>query len=404
MTRLSQRRAARPQRNKAALRRSRPSKIELACFLVATFGWAIWAVLLFGNSGSKAEAASAPAVGVPVEISGANSESVPVYLDSLGTVQANLTVTVKSQVNGTLQQVLFTEGQNVKTGDLLAVIDPRPYQAAVDQAAAKIQQDEADLANAQYLLSKDQKLGKQGITSDETIQTQQSQVEQLTAQLAQDKAAKAAADISLSYTQIRSPIDGRTGIQIIDIGNQIQTTDANGIVVITQTNPISVLSTLREQDLSDVRDALRAGPVEVIAMAGDGSKALATGTLALIDNEIDQTTGSIRIKSTFENADESLWPGQFVTLRIRQKTIANAVTVPSAALQRGPDGFFVYVVDKNDVATMRKVSPGPIHGGRAVIDSGLSASERVVSGGQFRVQPGIKVYAQNLQETDLKAK
>nr|WP_223217289.1 efflux RND transporter periplasmic adaptor subunit [Rhizobium cauense] len=371
---------------------------------VAIFGTAIWAVLLFGNSGSKAEAASDPAAAVPVAISDAKLQNVPVYLESLGTVQANLTVTVRSQVNGTLQQVLFTEGQNVKTGDLLAVIDPRPYQAAVDQAAAKIQQDEADLANAQYLLSKDQKLGKQGITSEETVQTQQSQVDQLTAQLAQDRAAKAAADVSLSYTQIRSPIDGRTGIQIIDIGNQIQTTDTDGIVVITQINPISVVSTLREQDLNDVRDALHAGPVEVIAMADNGSDALATGTLALVDNQIDQSSGSIRIKSNFANADESLWPGQFVTLRIRQKTIENAVTIPSSALQRGPDGFFVYVVDKEDVANIRKVSPGPIHAGRAVITSGLSASERVVSDGQFRVQAGTKVYVQNTQRTDVKVK
>lgn len=333
----------------------------------------------------------APAV--PVETTKALTADVPVYVEGLGAVQAFNTVTIKTQVNGALQKVVFTEGQDVKQGDLLAVIDPRPYQAVVDQAAAKIQQDQADLANAQYLLSKDQTLEKQSVATEETVESQQSQVNSSVAQLAEDKAAKEAADVSLSYTQIRSPIAGRTGIRLIDAGNQVHTTDANGIVVITQTQPISVLSTLQEGELDAVRQALASGPVEVIARSSDRSKKLATGTLSLIDNEIDQNSGTIRIKSTFENSDNALWPGQFVTLQVREKTIENAVTVPSSALQRGPDGFFVYLVNGDNTVSVRKVTPGQINEGRAVISSGLKTDDTVVTQGQYRLQDGAKIIA-----------
>ncbi len=364
-------------------------KLALLCVVVAICGFAI-ANSLFVEPSLGEEASSASA-GVPVSLVNPELEDFPVYLDGLGTVQALYTVSIKTRVDGELQKVLFTEGQDVKKGDLLAVIDPRPYQAALDQVVAKIQQDQADLANGQYLLAKDQKLAKQGIAPDETLEMQQSQVNQLQAQLAQDQAAKEAAEISLSYTNITSPIDGRTGIRLIDAGNQVHTTDGTGIVTVTQTEPISVISTLREDDLDKLRDALRKGTVEVAAMSGDLSTKLADGTLLLIDNEIDQDTGTLRVKSTFSNADRSLWPGQFVNLRILVSTIPKAITVPSSALQRGTDGYFVYVVDGNNVASMRKVTPGPINGGRAVINSGVDVNDQVVTQGQYRLQDGTTV-------------
>jgi len=351
------------------------------------------AAALFWLAGTEpiAAAPEAGAPAVPVQVAVPSMQEVPVYLNGLGTVQANYTVNITTRVDGELQNVLFTEGQLVKKGDLLAVIDPRPFQAAADQAAAKIQQDQADLANAQYLFAKDQKLSQQQIVTQETVEQQQSQVASFTAQLAEDQAAKEAADVSLSYTEIRSPIDGRTGIRRVDAGNQVHTTDTTPIVTITQTQPISVVSTLREDDLGAVRDAMKSGPVEVDALAMDQSRTLATGSLSLIDNVIDQNSGTIRIKSTFVNQDDALWPGQFVLLRLRQKTPHQAITIPSAALQRGADGFFVYVVDGNGTTALRKVVPGPIEKGRAVITNGLAGNEQVVTAGQYRLDVGTHV-------------
>ncbi|MBB3463050.1 efflux RND transporter periplasmic adaptor subunit [Rhizobium sp. BK377] len=340
-------------------------------------------------------AASQPGTpAVPVDVATPSITDVPVYLDGLGTVQANYTVNITTRVDGELQSVMFDEGQAVKKDDLLAIIDPRPFQAAVDQAAAKIKQDQADLANAQYLLAKDQRLSQQQIVSQETLEEQQAQVASAAAQLAQDQAAKEDADVSLSYTQIRSPIDGRTGIRRIDAGNEVHTTDTTPIVTITQTQPITVVSTLREDDLDAVRAALKAGPVEVTAMSMDRSRELASGTLSLIDNVIDQASGTIRIKSTFENKDDALWPGQFVMLRVKQQTLRKAVTIPSAALQRGENGFFVYVIDATGAAAIRKVTPGPIESGRAVIENGLAGTERVVTSGQYRLDVGTPVSIQ----------
>jgi multidrug efflux system membrane fusion protein len=373
--------------------RSTAVALSVVCMVAAFSGAAIWVSLWFETSiARKADAADVqPAPSVPVQAAKPQTKDVPVYLEGLGTVQAFNTVEIKARVDGELQSVLFREGQDVKKGDLLAVIDPRPYQAAVDQAAAKIQQDQANLANAQYLLSKDQTLEKQNVTTAETVETQQSAVTGFVAQLAEDQAAKESADVSLSYTQIRSPIDGRTGIRSVDVGNQIHTTDTSGIVTITQTRPISVISTLREDDLGEVQDALKAGPVEVAALSMDQHSVLSTGTLSLIDNEIDQTSGTLRIKSTFENADGALWPGQFIRLRVREKVLAHALTVPSSALQRGPDGYFVYVVGNDSTVAAQKVTAGPIDDGSAVIESGLGGTESVVTAGQYRLEQGTRV-------------
>ncbi|KQV70207.1 efflux RND transporter periplasmic adaptor subunit [Rhizobium sp. Root1220] len=328
---------------------------------------------------------------IPVQIATVTRRDVPVYLDGLGTVQAFNTVTLKTQVDGQLQSVLFTEGQNVKKGDLLAVVDPRPFQSALDQAVAKIEQDKANIANAQYLLQKDQELATKIITTAEQVEMQQATLDGFKAQLTQDQAARDDAAVQLSYTQLRSPIDGRTGFRQVDQGNQVQTTDVNGVVVITQTQPISVISTLSEDDLPVLQTALKAGPVQVTAFTRDGGTALSTGTLSTIDNEIDQTTGTVRLKSTFANADEKLWPGQFIDLRVLQKTLAGATTIPSPALQRGPEGFFVYLVNSDNTVSPHPVTPGPIADETTVIASGLSAGERVVTSGQYRLEPGSKV-------------
>ncbi|CAN7656748.1 efflux RND transporter periplasmic adaptor subunit [Phyllobacterium sp. LjRoot231] len=332
---------------------------------------------------------------IPVEAASAVKSDVPVYLNGLGTVQAFNTVTVKAKVDGELQQVLFTEGQSVKKGDLLAVIDPRPFQAAFDQASAKMVQDQANLDNDKVILQRDKKLTAQQFTTVETTQTQQSTVAQLQAQISQDAAAKDSAAVSLSYTQMIAPVDGRTGIRLVDQGNYVHAADTTGIVVITQTQPISVVSTLPEDDLAAVRAAQEAGPVTVTAFTRDGSMNLGEGTLSVIDNEIDQTSGTMRLKSTFPNIDEKLWPGQFVDIRLQQKVVHQAVTVPSAALERGQDGFFVYVIKPDNTVEVRSIQPGQIADGRAVIESGLASGERVVTSGQYRLEAGARISVQN---------
>jgi multidrug efflux system membrane fusion protein len=332
---------------------------------------------------------------IPVQVASAKREDVPIYLTGLGTVQAFNTVTVRSRVDGQLQQVLFTEGQMVKKGALLAVIDPRPFQAALDEATAKIAQDQANLKNAQLILGRDEKLTAKQFTTVETTDTQRAMVDQLQGQLELDQAAKDNAATQLSYTQLTSPIDGRTGIRQVDEGNIIHATDTNGLVVITQIEPISVISTLPEDDLPAVREAMNAGSAQVEAFTSDGSIDLGNGKLSLIDNQIDQTTGTIRLKSTFPNKEQKLWPGQSVQLQLLQRTARNATTVPSQALQRGPDGFFVYVVAADDTVAVRPVKPGQIAHHTAVIESGLAPGERVVTSGQYRVQPGSKIAAQS---------
>lgn len=331
---------------------------------------------------------------VPVSIASAVTADVPIYQSGIGTVQAFNTVKVHSQVDGQLQKIAFVEGQEIKAGDLLAVIDPSLFQAALDQAIGKTQQDQASLANAETILNRDQQLGARDFASQQTVDTQYSTVQQLKAQILQDNAAVSKARTQLAYTQITSPIDGRTGFRLVDVGNIIHPSDVSAIAVVTQTQPISVISTLAEDALPAVRAAQKAGPVPVIALDKAGQK-LADGTLALVDNEIAAKSGTIQLKSTFANADEALWPGQYVQIQVLTNTVRKAVTVPSTALQRGPDGMFVYVIGAGDVAASRPVQAGPISGGTAVIAAGLTAGERVVTSGQYRLAPGLKVQATN---------
>jgi multidrug efflux system membrane fusion protein len=328
---------------------------------------------------------------VPVAVGTTSRADVPVYLTGLGTVEAYNSVTVRTQVDGQLQEVLFKEGQDVRRGDVLATVDPRTFQAALDQAQAKLRQDQASLQNDQLILGRDAQLAKSNFTSQETVDNQKSLVAQLGAQIAQDQAMISTAQTELSYTRIVSPIDGRAGLRLVDAGNIVHTTDATGLVVINQVHPIAVISTLPEGDFQAVRRALAEGPVEAAALSRDDGSVLDIGTVTLIDNAIDPTSGTIRLKSTFPNKVDRLWPGQFVDLRVRVATLHDAVIVPSGALQRGPDGFFVYSVRRGDTVEPVAVTPGQISNGTAVITKGLDPGQQVVVEGQYRLSPGARI-------------
>lgn len=367
----------------------RRSRVGLIVLVAAAVAVGALAIRYFEKYDHPLSARTVPPV--PVNTAVATERNVPVYLTGIGTVQALNTVTIRTQVQGQLDKVLFTEGQIVKKGDLLAVVDPRPFQATLDQAVAKIQEDKADLANAKVVLSRDENLANQDYATQQALDNQRSLVAELEAQIAQDIAVKEAAAVQLSYTQITAPLTGRTGIRLVDAGNIVHPTDTTGLVVITQTQPISVISTLPEDDLEDVREALRAGPVTVTAFTRDGTVNLGSGTLSLIDNEINQASGTMRLKSTFPNSEEKLWPGQYVEVRLEQKLVKNAVTIPAAALQRGRQGFFVYVVNADDIVEPRDIKTGQIASGTAIVESGLSQGDRVVTSGSYQLDAGVKV-------------
>ncbi|GAB4069199.1 efflux RND transporter periplasmic adaptor subunit [Ancylobacter sonchi] len=350
-------------------------------------GYALW------KSEEHSSAPPPAPAPVPVEVSAAARRDVPVVLTGIGTVEPFNTVTVQSRVDGELQQVLFKEGQDIRQGDLLAVIDPRTFEAALQNAQAKLQQDEASLANAQLILGRDVALGKDEFASTQVVDTQRSTVQQLEAQIAQDKAAISNAQTELSYTRITAPIDGRAGLRLVDQGNIVHASDAGGLVVLNQLHPISVISTLPQTDVAAVRAALADGSAQAQAMSRDDGRVLATGTVELIDNKIDPQSGTLQVKSVFANADDALWPGQFVEIGVRVRTLPGVVSVPADAVQRGPSGEFVFVVGADKRATVVPVTVGPIDRGIAVIETGLEAGQTVVVRGQYRLAPGTVVAA-----------
>jgi multidrug efflux system membrane fusion protein len=318
-------------------------------------------------------------------------KDVPIYLDGLGTVQAFNTVTVRSRVDGELKKLSFKEGQDVQAGQLLAQIDPDPFRTQVAQLEAKKTQDEAQLSFARVELKRNADLLAQMIVSQEVYDTQKAQVDQLVALVKSDQAAIDNAKVQLDYTTIDAPIAGRTGIRFVDEGNIIHSGDSNGIVILTQLKPISVIFTLPEQSLREIQRQQSEGPMTVIAVDRDNSTQLDEGQLAVFDNQIDTTTGTIRLKATFPNANLKLWPGQFVNARLLLSVRTNGIVVPASVVQRGPEGAYAFVVNNDMSVKMAPVKVGQIDQGQALIESGLAAGQRVVVDGQYKLQPGSKV-------------
>jgi len=341
----------------------------------------------------EAASARAPAAvpTVPVVAGTVNSGDVPIYLQGVGTVIAYNTVIIRSQIQGQITKINFTEGQAVKTGDLLAVIDPRPYQAQLEQANANRARDEAQLTNAQSNLKRYTTLGNQGWATPQLVETQTAQVAQLNAAIKADEAAIEWAQTQLSYTQLTSPIDGVTGIRQVDIGNIIHPTDPNGLVVVTQVEPISVIFTLPETNLPQVQQHLADGTLKVEAYSQDNTMKLDEGNIDFIDNEIVQTTGIVRFRANFPNKEHKLWPGELVNAWLLLDTRHDGLTVPASAVQQGPQGPYAYVINPDSTVAVRPVKVVQVSGGRALIDSGLSAGEQVVVDGQYKLQPGIHV-------------
>jgi multidrug efflux system membrane fusion protein len=337
-----------------------------------------------------AAAAAAPPA-IPVVAATVERRDVPVYATGLGTVQAYNSVTVHVRVDGQLDKVAFTEGQDVKPGDLLAQIDPRPFQAALDQAIAKQASDEAQLANAHLDLQRFSNLANHEYASRQTVDTQRTVVAQLEATLRGDKAAIDNARIQLSYTTITAPISGRTGIRLVDQGNIVHASDATGLVVITQIQPISLVFSLSQDLLPEIQRGMAAGPLKVLAFARDDQTQLAAGTLELVDNQIDPTTGMVRLKATFPNADRALWPGQFVNARLYVTIHKDGLTVPAPVVQRGPKGTFAYVIRPDRTVEARPIKVIQIQDGVALVGQGLSAGEQTVADGQYKLKPGSHV-------------
>ena len=335
---------------------------------------------------------------VPVLASSARAADVPVYLDGVGTARALNTVTVRSQVDGKLINISFTEGQDVPKGFVLAKIDPTTYQAQYDQAVAKKAQDEAQLANARLDHERYTRLAASNAVNKQQLDTQKAMVSQLEAQIKLDQAAIDNVRAILSYTDVIAPIAGRTGIRLVDEGNIVKAADATGIVILTQLRPISVLFSLPQQNLPDLNRGMAEGQLPVEALTPDGRSALDRGKVLVIDNQVDQTTGTVKIKAEFPNANLQLWPGQFVNVRVLIDTLRQVVVVPTAAIQRGPNGPFVYVLKGNTTVTVRRVTLTQQDDVLAVVATGLEAGERVVTSGFARLAEGTEVAVSSAED------
>jgi multidrug efflux system membrane fusion protein len=360
-----------------------------------TIGAAVVVVLVIAWRwhADKAAAADAhPSAHAPISVDTATAKriDVPIYLEGLGTVQAFYTVTITARVDGQLQKVGFIEGQTLAKG---ALIDPRPYQAALDQALAMKAKDSAQLQSARQDLQRYTVLAPQDLTSKQTLDAQRALVAELQAQIKADEATIENARTQLAYTTITAPIEGRTGIRLVDPGNNVHATDTTGIVVLTQVQPISFIFTLPEDELPAVSRALATGPVAVAALARGEETELDHGTLTLIDNQIDQTTGTARLKATFPNTANTLWPGEFINARELVETVHNALTIPSAAVQRGPTGVFTYVVRPDSSVEVRPLQIGAESGALTLVAKGIDDGEVVVTSNQYRLQPGTTIRA-----------
>ena len=357
-------------------------------------------VLAF-NSGSASKAsAAAPASPVPIVAGVVAQHDVPIYLTGIGTVIAYNTAIIHSQIQGQIASINFSEGQTVHAGDLLAQIDPRPYQAQIEQLTANQDRDQAQLTNSLANLNRYATLEQKGWATPQLLDTQKAQVSQLQNAVKSDQALIDAANVQLSYTRLTSPFDGVTGIRQIDVGNVIHPTDVNGLVVVTQVEPISVIFTLPETDLPKIQQHQGNAELTVFAYSQDGKIQLDQGKLTLVDNEILQTTGSIRLKAEFPNKAHRLWPGELISVRLLVDTRHDGLTVPASVVQQGQQGAYAYVVNPDGSVTSRPIKVSQISQGQALIDSGLSPNEQVVVDGQYKLQDGTHVTILHGQAAD----
>jgi membrane fusion protein, multidrug efflux system len=366
--------------------------------VAAAAGVAVWS----RSDAPQADPTTSPPP-VPVVAATVSSHEVPIYLRGVGTVIAFNNVIVRSQITGPITKISFKQGQTVHKGDLLAEIDPRPYQAQLDQATANRNRDQALLVNAQANLDRYTPLLEKGFATSQLVDTQKAQLQQLQATVKSDEAIIESAKVNLSYTELTAPIDGVTGIRQIDEGNVIHPTDPNGLVDVTQIQPISLIFSLPQTTFPEIQQEMAKGSVKVLAYSQDDKTKLDEGKLLLIDNQIIQTTGTIRLRATFPNAQHMLWPGELVNVRLLLKTEPNGLTVPAGAVQQGPQGSYLYVIGQNQSAEVRPVTVAQISEGQALIDSGLKPNETVVVDGQYKLQPGLHVrvlHGKAAQEAD----
>jgi multidrug efflux system membrane fusion protein len=370
--------------------------IAVAVVLVGVIAWRLIAhrEAAGGGMGMRGGAGGGNDQPVPVTVVPVEQKDVPIYLSALGTVQALNTVTVNAQVAGQIQSIDFNEGQEVKRGDTIAVIDPRTFQAAVDQAAAKKKQDEAQLTASKSTLARYTELIKKNFVAAQDLENQNQLVRQQEALVAADDAALTTAKTQLGYTKITAPIDGIAGIRQVDVGNLVTANSGTGIVVLTEVHPINVIFNLPEQDLEKVRTPDGADPLPVSALDRTDAHVIADGALKVIDNQIDTTTGTFKLKSEFPNEKNTLWPGQFVNVRVKVNTVEKGLVVPATAVQRGPDGSYAYVVQNDSTVKMAPLKLGDEAGDSTIlVTSGLNLGDKVVTEGQFRLKPGSKVQA-----------
>lgn len=367
--------------------RRRTVSIFITLLIIGGLGYIGWTYLRPNQNAAHVR----PDLAIPVLAATPKIEDVPVYLDGVGTVRALNNVTVRAQVDGKLLSVNFKEGQDVKAGDVLAEIDPAIYQAQYDQAVAKKAQDEAQLANARIDLTRYQQLAASKAASAQQADTQRATVAQLEALVKSDQAAIDNAKATLSYTKVVAPLTGRAGLRQVDQGNIVHASDATGIVVITQLQPIAVQFSLPQQQIVRVNAASAAGALSVDVFGNDGKTVVDTGKVTGMDNQVDQTTGTVKIKAEFPNANFQLWPGQFVNVRLKVQTLDKVIVVPTAAVQRGPAGTFVYVIGNDNIATARTVKVTQQTETSAVIASGISVEDQVVTTGFANLSDGAKV-------------
>jgi membrane fusion protein, multidrug efflux system len=338
---------------------------------------------------------------IPVVTEKARRQDLPVYLSGLGKAQALNTVTIRAQVDGKIVQVNFHEGQDVRSGDILVQIDPRPYQAALDQAVAKQNQDQAQLGYARKVLDRDTSLFGKKILDQQSLDLQQSTTAQLEALVKADEAAVANAKIQLEFTKITSPINGRVGLRLVDQGNIVHANDQAGLAIVAQLQPISVVFALPESDLREINKRIRSSaknyPFAVVAMDRENNQVLDQGELGAVDNQIDEATGTIKLKAVFQNQQLDLWPGQFVNVRLLVDTRRQGLTLPSNAVNQGPNGDFVYLIRPDLTAEVRAVKVGISEGGLTLIENGVAEGDNVVIDGQYLLRSNARVRIKNPQ-------